>query len=364
MSRRGENIYKRKDGRWEGRYIKGRKLDGSIHYGYVYCKKYNDVKQQLMQIKGQLSHYQEPIIYSYAGSVKDWIVYWLESVVYPSVKLSTYVSYRSKLTVHVLPVLGKIKLIDLKKEQVQTLIDQLEEKLSVSSVHAVVRVLRTCLAAAKEKELLAKNPVTGIRLPKTGKKRSKALSVKEQQQLKETAQSSTIGLAALFALETGMRIGEISGLKWSDIDWERREIHVNRTLQRLTDEHGRSKLVEGTPKTRSSYRIIPLSKRLWHILQQKKGIEADAYILSNSKSSIEPRVLRYQFKQLCQEAGLSEVSFHTLRHTFATRCLEAGVNVATISALLGHHSVKMTLDIYTHSLYSEERAAIDHISTF
>lgn len=364
MSRRGENIYKRKDGRWEGRYIKGRKLDGSIHYGYVYCRKYSDVKQQLIYIKGQLPHYQEQIVYSYTGSVEDWIVYWLETIIYPVVKLSTYVSYKSKLTVHVLPLLGKVKLIELKREQIQALIDQLEGSLSVSSVHAVVRVLRTCLSSAIEKELLAKNPVTGIRLPKIGKKRSKALSVKEQRRLIETAQSSTIGLAALIALETGMRIGEISGLKWSDIDWERREIHVNRTLQRLTDEHGRSRLVEGTPKTSSSCRIIPLSKRLYHILRQIKRASTESYILSNSKSGIEPRVLRYQFKQLCREAGLSEVSFHTLRHTFATRCLEAGVNIATISALLGHHSAKMTLDIYTHSLHSEERAAIDHVSQY
>ncbi|MGX7265068.1 tyrosine-type recombinase/integrase [Enterococcus crotali] len=362
MSRRGENIYKRKDGRWEGRYVKGRKIDGSIHYGYVYCKKYSEVKQQLTRIKGQLLHYQEQAIYSYTGTVEEWCMYWLETVVYSSVKLSTYVSYKSKLTVHVLPILGKIKLMSLQKEQVQTMIDQLEGRLAVSSVHAVVRVLRTCLATAKEKELLAKNPVTGIRLPKTGKKRSKALSIKDQRQLKEFAQSSTNGLAVLFALETGMRIGEISGLKWSDVDWERREIHVNRTLQRLTDEQGRSKLIEGTPKTRSSCRMIPLSKRLYHLLGQKKGSSAEDYILSNSERSIEPRVLRYQFKQLSKEAGVAEVSFHTLRHTFATRCLEAGVNVATISTLLGHHSVKMTLDIYTHSLKLEERAAIDCVS--
>lgn len=362
MSRRGENIYKRKDGRWEGRYIKGRKLDGSIHYGYVYRGKYLEVKQQLALIKGQLPYYQEQTLYAYTGTLEEWAFYWLETFVYSSVKLSTYVSYKSKLTVHILPTLGGIKLSALTKDQVQALCDQLELTLSTSSVHAVLRVLRTCLYAAKEQDLLGGNPAERIRLPKLGKQRSKALSVQEQSKLKQAAQASTTGLAVLFALETGMRIGEISGLKWSDIDWERREIQVKRTVQRLTDEKGRSKIVEGTPKTLSSCRTIPLSKRLYQLLWQKKRASADAYIISNSEKSIDPRVLRYQFRELTRAAGVSEVTFHTLRHTFATRCLESGVNVATISALLGHHSVKMTLDVYTHSLQTEERAAIEQVS--
>ncbi|ALS36953.1 integrase [Enterococcus rotai] len=364
MSRRGENIYKRKDGRWEGRYIKGRKLNGSIHYGYVYGKKYYDVKQKLTLIKSQLPYYQEQIIYSYSGTVQEWAAYWLETFVLPTVKLSTYVSYKSKLSVHVFPQLGEIKLTELKKEDVQTLSDQLEEKLSDASVHAVFRVFHTCLCAAQENELIPKNPVDTVRLPKMGKRVSKALTTGEQKRLKQVANSSTNGLAVLIALETGMRIGEISGLKWSDIDWERREVHVNRTLQRLTDNNGKSQIVEGLPKTRSSTRVIPLSKRLYHLLWKQKHSSKEAYILSNTEKSVEPRVVRYQFKQMSQEAGLSDVTFHTLRHTFATRCLEAGVNIATISALLGHRSIKMTLDVYTHSLLAQEREAIDQVSAF
>lgn len=364
MSRRGENIYKRKDGRWEGRYIKGRQLNGSIHYGYVYGKKYYDVKQKLTLIKSQLPHYQEQTIYSYSGTVQDWAVYWLENFVLPTVKLSTYVSYKSKLSVHILPQLGETKLTELKKEELQSLCDQLEKKLSGTSVHAVFRVFHTCLGVAQEKELIAKNPADALRLPKLGKRSSKALSVGEQKRLKQVANSTTNGLAVLIALETGMRIGEISGLRWSDIDWERREIHVQRTLQRLTDNNGKSQIVEGVPKTVSSTRVIPLSKRLYHLLWQQKDASENAYILSNTEKSVEPRVVRYQFKQMSKAAGLSEVTFHTLRHTFATRCLEAGVNIATISALLGHRSIKMTLDVYTHSLLSQEREAIDQVSAF
>jgi len=362
MSRRGENIYKRKDGRWEGRYIKGRKLDGSIHYGYTYGRKYNEVKQQLTRIKAQLSYYQEQTIYSYTGTVQEWVTYWLENFVLPTVKLSTYVSYKSKLNVHVLPQLGDIKLTELKKEDVQAFTGQLETKLSGTSVHVVLRVFRTCLYVAKEKELIAENPAEMLRLPKIGKKSSKALSTHEQKRLKQVAYSMTNGLAVLIALETGMRIGEISGLKWSDIDWERREIHVKRTLQRLTDNNGKSQIVEGLPKTLSSSRVIPLSKRLYHLLWQQTHSCDNAYILSNKEKSVEPRVIRYQFKQMSEAAGLSDVTFHTLRHTFATRCLEAGVNIATISALLGHRSIKMTLDVYTHSLLSEEREAINQVS--
>ncbi|MBO0439045.1 tyrosine-type recombinase/integrase [Candidatus Enterococcus ikei] len=364
MSRRGENIYKRKDGRWEGRYIKGRKLNGSIHYGYVYGKKYCEVKQKLTLIKSQLPYYKEQSIYSYSGTVQDWVVYWLETLVLPTVKLSTYVSYKSKLSVHVLPYLGETKLTELKKEEVQSLCEQLEAKLSDASVHAVFRVFRTCLCAAQEKELIAKNPADTLRLPKIGKRSSKALSKGEQKRLKQIANSATNGLAVLIALETGMRIGEISGLKWSDVDWKRREVHVRRTLQRLTDNNGKSKIVEGLPKTVSSNRVIPLSKCLYHLFSQQKNSSEDAYILSNTEKSVEPRVIRYQFKQMSKAAGLSDVTFHTLRHTFATRCLEAGVNIATISSLLGHRSIKMTLDVYTHSLLSQEREAIDQVSAF
>lgn len=361
MAKRGENIYKRKDGRWEGRYIKERKIDGKIHYGYIYSRKYLEVKQKLMLLKAD--SLREPEFHStYTGTLAEWLNVWLDTIVKSKVKLSTYNSYKSKVQLHILPNIGEIRLRELMPTDIDQWILQLSLSLSPSSVHAVHRVLKTGLAQAVRQDLLKKDPTLTIDLPKLEKQRIRAFSIEQQKKIKEAARLDEKYLPIIIALETGMRIGEISALRWSDIDFFEKTIHIQRTLQRLQVDAGKTALVEGSPKTFQSKRILPLSTQLEIYLSKIKQHSASVYVVGLADSCTEPRTITYRFKKLLVQLQITELPFHALRHTFATRCLEMGVNIATISSMLGHTSTKMTLDVYTNSFMKDERQAIEKIS--
>lgn len=365
MVRRGENIYKRKDGRWEGRYVKGRKENGTIHYGYIYGYKYQEVKQQLIVLKSIQKTPSEMTIQNYQGTFSDWVKYWLKAIK-NEIKPSTYTSYSTKLIHHILPVFGDYRVCGIQKKQVEQWLNMLKEKLSISSIHAIYRVFRSCLNYAVKQSVIHINPCVGVQLPKQQANTVQSLTKQEQKRIEQEAKQNKFGLPVLIALETGMRIGEISGLKWEDIDFSEEIIQVKRTLQRIqvsTETAGKkTQLVELTPKSSHSVRMIPLSNKMSQHLQEiKKNAQCD-YVLGRNKA-LEPRVINYHFKQICNRAGLPSFHFHALRHTFATRCLENGVTVATISDLLGHSSIKMTLDTYISSFLADKRQAVNGISS-
>ncbi|WP_086315422.1 hypothetical protein A5821_002907 [Enterococcus sp. 7F3_DIV0205] len=362
MAKRGENIYKRKDGRWEGRYIKERKMDGKIRYGYIYSRKYLEVKHKLMLLKAD--SLRDPEFQStYTGTLTEWFEVWLDTIVKTRVKLSTYNSYKSKVQLHILPRIGAIRLTELLPTDIDQWILQLSLSLSPSSVHAVHRVLKNGLAQAVRQNLLKKNPALNIDLPKLEKQKVRAFSVAQQKKIKAAAIADEKYLPIILALETGMRIGEISALQWGDIDFTEKTIHIQRTLQRLQVDSGKTALIEGTPKTFQSERTLPLSNQLETYLIEIKQSSKSSYVVGIADSCTEPRTITYRFKNLLEQLQITQLPFHALRHTFATRCLELGVNIATISSMLGHTSTKMTLDVYTNSFMKDERQAIEKIST-
>lgn len=367
MSRRGENIYKRKDGRWEGRYIKGRKSCGKIYYGYIYGYKYSEVKDKLIFIKYEKQTVGRKNLMPYDGQLSDWVSYWLETFVHPKVKNSTYASYKNKLTVHVLSKLGEIKLQDLKKSDFEELLNEMRMNLEASSIKAVFSVVKNCLSKAIAMNLLVDNPCVGLDLPKINRKTVQALSVKDQVKLVKEVEAEQKFFSIILALQTGLRIGEICGLKWEDIDFENNILHVNRTIQRIQySEKGnrKTKLIEIEPKSSNSQRKIPISKGLRKNLIDIKKTSKSEYVISNKNKPLEPRTIAYRFQIVRKKIGLESFSFHSLRHSFATRCLEAGGNIAAISSLLGHSSTQMTLDCYTNSFFSEERQLIDKVDVF
>lgn len=183
MARRGENIYKRKDGRWEGRYIKGRHKNGKIHYGYIYGYKYTEVKHQLILTKYEKQTSSSKNLLPYEGGVIDWTNYWLETFVRPKVKSSTYASYKNKMEVQVLPIIGSIKLQELKASDIDSLVKKMEETLKASSIRSIFSVLKNSLSKAKSLNLLSENPCMGLELPKMRKKTVQALSIKDQTKL-------------------------------------------------------------------------------------------------------------------------------------------------------------------------------------
>lgn len=362
MARRGENIYHRKDGRWEGRYIQKRKVDGKIKYGYLYGNSYIEVKEELIKRKAQLLSYKSSEKY-YDGTVNDWLDYWLKIEVSEKRKDSTFDSYLSKINCHIRPILGDIPLDKLEVHHLQQFILKMEKRLSVASLHAVFRVLKTALKFAEKMGFISSSVYTDCQLPRAEKRKKAILTETQYQKLSHTVKEEKTALPVWIALETGLRIGEIAGLKWKDVDFENRTLSIRRTLQRISGPSRRkSRVVESSPKTPSSNRDIPLSDQLCVELQKRLLESQSIYILSDGTDCLEPRVIRNQFYKLLELLDMKRIPFHSLRHTFATRALSQGINISVISSLLGHASTKMTLDVYISSTKNEERKAIEQLA--
>ncbi len=359
MARRGENIYKRKDGRYEGRYVIGKSRDGKTRFGYVYGRLYHDVRRRLTLMKAEQTDKQtQPA--GYRGTVSDWMHVWMRDVLSVQVKPSSYQVYLGRLERHILPALGQIPLAKLSATDVREFLDKLlASGLAASTVSGIYRLLAAALRYAHEDGLLTQNPCRKIRLSQNDVTEQHVLNRQEQRKIRDAATAAQ-DLPALLSLYTGMRLGEVCALAWSDIDWARKTIVVRRTVQRLASscDGAKTKLTIGTPKTRQSRRHIPVPdfilERLAHMRKDVQG----EFVFGNRDRAAEPRTIQRRLKKLAERLNMTDVHFHTLRHTFETRLFELGVDVKTVSALLGHSSAKTTLDFYAHSLMENRRRAV------
>ncbi|MDE5885377.1 MAG: site-specific integrase [Oscillospiraceae bacterium] len=347
MSRRGENIYKRKDGRWEGRYKVGQDDKGRTKYHSVYAKSYQEVKKKLAVMKFT------PVQHKNAGNLTVYTLFeeWM-SAVKLKVKASTYANYRMKVDKHILPEFGKIKYEDLTAQMIHSFIqNKLNNGLSAKYVSDIVIVFKSM---AKYISIVHEfqNPIANVVLPKAKKKEMVLLTEEQQKHLcgHLLQDMNTTSLGVMLSLYTGLRIGEVCGLKWSDIDFGKCVLSVNRSVQRIRNINGNSatKLLISTPKSETSKRSIPLPTFLIKFLQKFRGVST-AYVLSGSDKVIEPRTMQYRFKTILKKANLPSINYHSLRHIFATNSIKAGFDIKTLSELLGHATVETTLNRYVHS---------------
>lgn len=360
QSVRGDNIYYRKDGRWEGRYAIGRKSNGRLKYGYVYGKTYQIVQEKLLPLKQQ----SERMMELYGKSLmtySEWITQWKKEI-QRSIKVSTYSDYCYKLARYLLPHLGNTPMYQVTSNRVQEIIDHyIEQKLSASSIQIIVCLLKKTLNDARKQGLLYTNPCNSVQLPKRNVQKIRALTLEQQRLLLEEVDKSNDdkSQAVALALNTGMRIGEIAALRWQDIDFTRGIISVTQTCNRIKSaEHQKTIVNYDGVKSAASHRIIPMNQKVKQLLERLKENHRSEFVFSIGEKGCEPRVLTYHFHHLRKHAKLENIHFHQLRHTFATRCLEAKVGIASVSALLGHSSTKMTLDVYSDSMMEERITAV------
>jgi integrase len=362
--RRERNIYKRKDGRYEARYIKGHDENGKAIYGAVYARTYAEVKEKRDRVK---VIEKKPPRKEAQRTVTAEMETYLDSI-HIQVKPSTLGIYRRYLENYIAPYFKNTRCDQLTVEMTQGFVDrQIENGLSAVTVQSVFSLLRNGLKSAFQGDVLAVN------LPKRVSNEVEVLSVDEQKRLEAALKQSDdinhIGIT--LCLYTGLRIGELCGLMWTDIDFERRLLHVRRTLQRIsntdcasgTSEVSKTKVECLLPKSSASRRSIPLPGFLLSLLDEHHTCTPnDGFVISRDGASVEPRNMQYRFEKLLTEANVKKVNFHVTRHTFATRALENGFDVKTLSEILGHSSATITLKKYAHSLDEHKRRSMESLT--
>ena len=356
MPRRGENIYKRRDGRWEGRIL----IDSRYHS--VYAHSYSEVKQKLRNY----SITDKPTKAN-RQTVAEYAVQWLATVKLKC-KASTHNKYSNICKNHISPIIGKYGLDELSAFHIEDMLEQ-RESLAPKTKIDILCVAKMIISYAQQSGCPCQINLKAlaIRLPKGT---MRVLSVPKQQRLTEQllAEQTLRSAGVLLALSTGIRIGELCALRRKDISFESGLLHIGATMQRIQLENSdvRTKVVISEPKSACSIRDIPLSaQHISYFRQFYENLPDGAFLLTGEVSRFtEPAALRYYFGKLTEACELEGVHFHTLRHTFATRCVEAGVDIKTLSEILGHENVKITLDRYVHSSMDFKRQNIEKLCAY
>lgn len=263
-------------------------------------------------------------------------------------KKSTYHTYVWTLNKHILPELGDVELSKIDNSCLQRFADEKLKTLSKKSVHEFVGLIKNVLNDACLNEVIEPKKFM-IKYPKSENSDYKTLSEEEFIKLEKylLLQKKPHDIGELIMLETGMRIGEMCGLKWEDIDLERGMVEIKRTVQRIYESEDKiTEINIGNTKTNAGKRAIPISEKICNYLKMQKRND-DIYIASGKETPTEPRTHREYHTRLMNKLGIEYITPHGLRHTFATRAIQSGVDPKTVSAILGHSNSNITLNIYT-----------------
>lgn len=355
MARKGENIYQRKDGRWEARYIVSHDNNGKAVYKSVYAHSYREVKakkQETLRQLAECTYEGQPRAGTMAAVSRRWIRDSSQNW-----KISTRCRYQEKLDLYILPEFGRRELSDISTDEIESFIARLQAEgmpgrrpIGSSTAGMILSILKQLRLQALKTDCQVRFSVQCISV----KKRKESISVfseRDEKILVSALRHDTDETAAgiLLCLFTGIRIGEVCALKCDHIDLDEGVLHVRQTMQRLPDASGNAKtsIRIDMPKSESSIRDIPLSRALTEIL--RPFLKPGAFLLTGKKDHfVEPRTMENRFRRILKNCGLDRTNFHTTRHTFATRCIERGMDVKTLSEILGHASVATTMDRYVH----------------
>ena len=312
-------------------------------------------------------NYKRKILY------KDWIKEWLlEQSNY--IKESTYANYSNIVFNHLIPVLGEYQLNKIDNKLLQRLIlDKYKNgrldntgALADKTIRDMTTLIKTSLKYAIKKGLI-ENIDLEFSYPKIAKKDKMYVLTRAEQKKIITyiiEHKSSRSLGILLTLYSGLRIGELCALQWKDINFKKNYISISKTLQRVyikkDNDNNVSKVIITNPKTKNANRDIPLNNEFANLLKEFKTNDND-YILSGTSKWIEPRTYRKFFDRLLIKCNVDHINFHSLRHTFATNCIRLGTDYKTVSELLGHSSVNITLNLYVHPLMSQKKKCINSL---
>ncbi len=353
------NVYHRKDGRWEGRISRGKNSGGKRIFQYIFARTKAEVVAKIEEIRQK--ERSETVCHK---TLEEIFAEWYELTKH-RVKESTIANYCMKAKKHILPYFGDKEISSIAQKDIYAFISEKKNtKLSNRYISDIIILMKNLFKYAVRIYHIF-NPMDGITLPKCTVPDVQLLDKTEQQQLQkyisENPNHGTLGTA--LAISTGIRIGELCALQWKDLDLEKRILTVRKTMQRIQcpSTTTKTKLIITDPKSESSKRKIPIPDCMMNFLLKFQG-KPEEYILTGTEKPIEPRTMQYRFRKILKNANLPSVHFHALRHIFASTCIQLGFDVKTVSELLGHSNVEITLNRYVHSSFEQKQAYMKKIS--
>ncbi len=361
MAKRGENIRKRRDGRWEGRYPKLRG-DGTTVTGSVFGKTYQEAKEKLIAAKAaQLERsnaLQEERVkvldVEFFRVAEEWL-----SSAKPKLKKSSLAKYRGVLDKHLLPEFGNMKVVNITRNDVSTFTvklladpDEGGKGLAPKTAASIISVMKNVMDYVRHVKCVCVIDFRGLEVKQSNKK-LRVFSNFEQEILSAFLLDGLdfIKLGILLCLYTGLRIGELCALMWSDISFKEKKLSITRGMQRIQapDAYGhKTSVIIERPKSDCSIREIPLPDEIFNILVDMRQPDGCFFLTGKEKTFIEPRTMENHFDRIIQACGINNATMHTCRHSFATRCVELGFDIKTLSEILGHASVAITMNRYVH----------------
>lgn len=376
MARIGKNIYFRQStGKWEGRFVKGRKDSGRLRYGYVSgateteCTVKRDIAARAYEDEHRQAELGDRLLFPAVA------LRWL-SAESRTKKDTTICKYRNNLKLHLIPRFQDRRFNEITREEVLEYITELQcrggdngDGMSPNTVKGILSVLRSVLRYGELQYLLPAAKLTGLPIGDMGNLPIRVLTENEEGVLLDYILSDPAGdgLGILLVLYTGLRLGELCSLHWDDINFTEGTVSVHATMKRVQTPDNPDHKTEVTitpPKSRKSIRTIPLHEDVLELLGERAG-ESGTFFLTGAKDTyIEPRTMENRFKTIIRSAGIADANFHALRHTFATRSIENGVDAKVLSEILGHASVKLTLDRYVHPSEGQKRRSMNALPGF
>lgn len=361
MARTGENIYKRKDGRWEARYINSYDGNGKAKYKYLYARTYSEVKSKLLNAQNCIHLSSDLEKSKDNGKYEYWLDEWLHTKRL-GVKESTYIRYRNTIENHIKPDLGKYPINKISTSLMEQFVyHKLQDGridgnggLSPKSMSDIMIIVKESFKYAQSFGVIVICSFDRISFKKNTQEMRVLSNLEEQRLLSVLLRDiDRYKLGVFICLYTGIRIGELCALQWKNVSLSESIIKIEHTMQRLQSDDlnalQKTRIIVTEPKSCAALRTIPLPEFVIDVIKPFAG-SPNTYVLSGEcKNIVEPRTMQNKFKAYLAEGKIEEANFHSLRHTFATRCIEAGFDVKTLSEILGHSSVKITLDKYVHS---------------
>ncbi len=366
-------IRKRNDGRWEGRIVVGHKSNRKPIYRSVFAKTQKELMPKLNALKEKYSSVE--LTEQSRITLEEWLDKWINEIKAPLIRASTLKKYKKDIENHIKPYLGKKLITSIKTSDIQKLYNNLKSNgrkkgcekfgngLSSAMIRNVHLVLHQAFDSAVKEGITPSNPTDNTTLPKIIKtEKTVLLSSQIETFLKSIEDETEWHDFFLVELMTGLRRGEICGLKYSDFDEENKTLHVRRTIR-----YSKNELIVGETKTNEGNRKIALPSSVSEVLKERKEKAITEWIFPKPhhlEQPISPQTAYTKLKNVLKKSGLPDMRFHDLRHTFATHAASSGIDPKTLSSILGHTKASFTLDTYTHVTTDMQRQASSIVENY